>query len=62
MAGGNTPTGKIQQKKPNKKKKGASIIIITHENLEKNFKGLLINLNRNKFVIKKPTFIRIEKV
>ena len=47
---------------PNKKKKVASIIIITHENLEKNFKGLLINLNRNKFVIKKPTFIRIEKV
>jgi len=47
---------------PNKKKKTASIIIITHENLEKNFKNLLSNLNNNKFLIKKPTFIRIEKV
>tara|TARA_Y100000590_G_C15633510_1_gene982092 strand:+ start:234 stop:1529 length:1296 start_codon:yes stop_codon:yes gene_type:complete len=47
---------------PNKKKKIASIIIITHKNLEKNFNNLLINLNRNKFVTKKPTFIRIEKV
>jgi len=48
--------------KPNKKNKKASIIIITHENLEKNFNNLLLNLNKNKFVIKKPTFIRIEKV
>tara|TARA_Y100000590_G_scaffold341952_1_gene390308 strand:+ start:43 stop:1338 length:1296 start_codon:yes stop_codon:yes gene_type:complete len=48
--------------KPNKKNKKASIIIITHENNEKNFKNLLTNLIRNKFVLKKPTFIRIEKV
>ena len=48
--------------KPNKKDKKASIIIITHENIEKNFKSLLSSLNKNKFVLKKPTFIRIEKV
>ena len=48
--------------KPNKKNKKASIIIITHENIEKNFKNLLSNLTRNKFVLKKPTFIRIEAV
>ena len=48
--------------KPNKKNKKASIIIITHENIEKNYKNLLLNLFRNKFVLKKPTFIRIEKV
>ncbi len=48
--------------KPNKKNKKASIIIITHENKEKNFKNLLSGLIKNKFVLKKPTFIRIEKV
>ena len=48
--------------KPNKKNKKASIIIITHESLEKNFQSLLSNLIKNKFVLKKPTFIRIEKV
>ncbi len=48
--------------KPNKKSKKASIIIITHENIEKNYKALLSNLFKNKFVLKKPTFIRIEKV
>ena len=48
--------------KPNKKNKKASIIIITHENIEKNYKNLLFNLIKNKFVLKKPTFIRIEKV
>ena len=48
--------------KPYKKKKKASIIIITHENFEKNFSNLLLNLTKNKFVIKKPTFIRIETV
>ncbi len=46
---------------PNKKKKIASIVIISHENAEENFKNLLSNLSNNKFVIKKPTFIRIEK-
>ena len=48
--------------KPNKKSRKASIIIITHENLEKNFNTLITHLSRNKFVLKKPTFIRIEKV
>ena len=47
---------------PNKKNKKASIIIITHENIEKNYKNLLFNLIKNKFVLKKPTFIRIEKI
>ena len=48
--------------KPNRKNKKASIIIITHENLEKNFKNLILSLIKNKFVLKKPTFIRIENV
>ena len=48
--------------KPNKKNNKASIIILTHENIEKNFNNLFINLSRNKFILKKPTFIRIEKV
>ena len=48
--------------KPNKKNKKASIIIITHETIEKNFKSLLYSLIKNKFVLKKPTFIRIENV
>jgi len=47
---------------PDKKNKKASIAIITHESVEKNFNSLLFNLTRNKFVLKKPTFIRIEKV
>ena len=47
---------------PNKKKKIASVIIITHETLEKNFEYLLSNLQKNKFVLKKPIFIRIEKI
>ena len=47
---------------PNKKNKKASIIIITHENFEKNFKNLISSLAKNKFVLKKPTFIRIENV
>ena len=47
---------------PNKRKKTASIIIITHDNLEKNFTKLLFNLDKNKFVQKKPIFIRIEEV
>tara|TARA_B100000029_G_scaffold514287_1_gene616492 strand:- start:558 stop:1850 length:1293 start_codon:yes stop_codon:yes gene_type:complete len=48
--------------KPNKKNKKASIIIITHENFERNFSNLLSNLTKNRFVLKKPTFIRIETV
>ena len=47
---------------PDKKNKKASIIVITHNNLEKNNNNLLINLSKNKFILKKPTFIRIEKV
>ena len=46
---------------PDKKNKRASIVIITHKSIEKNFNNLLINLDKNKFVLKKPTFIRIEK-
>jgi len=48
--------------KPNKFNKKATIIIITHKNYEKNFNNLLLSLTKNKFVLKKPTFIRIEKV
>jgi len=47
---------------PNKKTKKASIIIITHEALERKFNELLNNLNKNKFIDKKPIFVRIEKV
>ena len=47
---------------PDKKNKRASIAIITHKSLEKNFNNLLLNLTKNKFVLKKPTFIRIEKI
>jgi len=46
---------------PDKKNNKASIIIITHENLEKNNINLISNLSKNKFIIKKPTYIRIEK-
>jgi len=48
--------------KPDKRNKKASIIIITHENVEKNFNSLMSHLIKNKFVLKKPTFIRIETV
>ncbi len=48
--------------KPDKVKKIASIIIITHENSEKNFQNLLSHLNKNRYVLKNPTFIRIESV
>ena len=46
---------------PDKMKKKATVLIITHEALEKNFNNLLSNLYKNKFVLKKPIFIRIEK-
>ena len=48
--------------KPDKINNKASIIIITHKNLEKNYISLIKNLSKNKFILKKPTFIRIEKV
>jgi len=47
---------------PDKKNKKASVIIITHKSLEKNYNNLMLNLSRNKFVLRKPIFIRIEKV
>jgi homoserine dehydrogenase len=47
---------------PDKKNNKATIIIITYESLEKNYINLFSNLTKNKFVLKKPTFIRIEKV
>ena len=47
---------------PDKKNRKATIIIITHKNLEKNYNNLFSHLTKNKFVLKKPTFIRIEKV
>jgi len=46
---------------PDKKNKKAFITIITHQNLEKNFNSLFKNLSKNKFLLKKPTSIRIEK-
>ena len=48
--------------KPDKKNKLATVIIITHEQFEKNYKNLISSLYKNKFVTKRPTFIRIEKV
>jgi len=47
---------------PDKKNKKASIVIITYKNLEKNYKNLFLNLVKNKFVLKKPIFIRIENL
>ena len=47
---------------PDKMKKRATVVIITHETLEKNFHNLLSYLYKNKFILKKPTFIRIEKI
>ena len=46
---------------PNKKNRKASIIIITHSNVEKNNNNLINILSKNKFIIKKPVFMRIEK-
>jgi homoserine dehydrogenase len=47
---------------PDKKNKKASIIIITHKSLEKNYNNLLLNLSKNKFLLKKPIFVRIENI
>ena len=47
---------------PDKKNRTASIIIITHKNIEKNYNNLLLSLSKNKFILKKPTYIRIVKV
>ena len=47
---------------PDRRKKKATVIIITHESLEKNFHNLLSYLYKNKFILQKPIFIRIEKI
>ena len=47
---------------PNKNKKKATLVIITHMTLEKNFNDLLSYLSKNKFILKRPIFIRIEKI
>ena len=47
---------------PDKENSKASIVIITHKNLEKRYNNLLNNLSRNKYVIKKPIFIRVENL
>ena len=47
---------------PDRKKKRATVVIITHETLEKNFYSLLSFLYKNKFILQKPIFIRIEKI
>ena len=47
---------------PNKIKKNASIVIITHSSSERNFQKVLFNLKKNKFINKYPTFIRIEEI
>jgi homoserine dehydrogenase len=47
---------------PDKKNNKAFITVITHENFEKNYESLLKNLKMNKFLLKKPIFIRIVKI
>ena len=47
---------------PDKKNNNASIAIITHKSLEKNYMNLLSNLSRNKYVIRRPIFIRVESI
>ena len=44
---------------PNKKNKTASIIIITHKTTEKRVINCIASINKNKNIIKKPTFIRV---
>ena len=47
---------------PDKRNKKASVIIISHKNSEKNYMNLIKNLLTNKFIQKKPIFIRIENI
>ena len=47
---------------PDRKNKRATVVIITHRTLEKNFNDLLSYLSKNKFILKRPIFIRIEKI
>ena len=44
---------------PNKKNKTASIVIITHKTTEKRVINCIASINKNKNIIKKPTFIRV---
>ena len=45
---------------PNKKKHSASIIIITHKTLENKIFKCLKKINKNSYLIKEPTFIRVD--
>ena len=47
---------------PDKKNNKASIVVITHKSLESSYIILLNNLSINKYVIKKPIFIRVENI
>ena len=44
---------------PNKKNNTASIVIITHRTTEKRVVHCMSLINKNKNIIKKPTFIRV---
>ena len=44
---------------PHKKNKTASIIILTHKTTEKRVINCIATINKNKNIIKKPTFIRV---
>ena len=44
---------------PDKKKRTASINIITHKTIEKRIIKCLHELKKNKYIIKSPTFIRV---
>ena len=47
---------------PNKKNKTASIVIITHDSFEKNYKNCISILKKSRYVLKKPVYIRIENI
>ena len=50
---------KLAEKKPNNKKKTASIVIITHKANQSNSTKCLLSLNLNKNILKKPVLIRL---
>ena len=45
-----------------KKKKYASIIMISHKSKDKNLKKCINSLSKKNFIISKPKFIRIEEI
>ncbi len=45
---------------PNKKKNAANIVIISHHASEKNYQICINQLTKKKYVLERPTFIRIE--